>query len=279
VTGQGRLERLGQSRHPGPSGQFGRAVHAEWTKLRTVPGSAGLLAAMVAATAAVGAAADAGTRCQLRLACSGDTARLSLSGVQLGQAIVVILAVLLISSEYSTGMIRVTLAAVPRRAVVLAAKATVLTGLVLAGGLIAVAGSVLAGRLILPGNGFTAARGFPLLSLTDGPVLRAAAGSVLYLALIGLLSLGAATVVRDSAAAIGVVLGLLYLFPVIAHVVGPHWYRHVEQIGPMTAGLAIQATTGLRGLPIGPWAGLGVLAAWAAGALLAGGLLFQLRDA
>jgi ABC-2 type transport system permease protein len=47
----------------------------------------------------------------------------------------------------------------------------------------------------------------------------------------------------------------------------------------MTAGLAIQATINLRSLPIGPWAGLGVLAAWAAGALLAGGLLLRLRDA
>ena len=80
-------------------------------------------------------------------------------------------------------------------------------------------GSLLAGRLILPGHGFTAAHGFPPLSLGDGPVLRAAAGSVLYLALIALLSLGIATAVRDSAAAIGVVLGLLYLFPIVAAVV------------------------------------------------------------
>ncbi len=60
-------------------------------------------------------------------------------------------------------------------------------------------GSLLAGRLILPGHGFTAAHGYPPLSLGDGPVLRAAAGSVLYLALIALLSLGIATIVRDSA--------------------------------------------------------------------------------
>ena len=75
---------------------------------------------------------------------------------------------------------------------------------------------MLAGRLLLPGNGFTTAHGYPLLSLGDGPTLRAAAGSVLYLALIALLSLGIATPVRDSAAAIGVVLGLLYLFPIIS---------------------------------------------------------------
>ena len=59
----------------------------------------------------------------------------------------------------------------------------------------------------------------------------------------------------------------------------PHWHRHVEQIGPMTAGLAIQATTGLHSLPIRPWAGLGVLAAWSAAALIIGGVVFRLRDA
>jgi ABC-2 type transport system permease protein len=134
--------------------------------------------------------------------------------------------------------------------------------------------------VILPGHGFTPANGYPLLSLSDGPVLRAAAGSVLYLALIALLALGAATAVRDSAVAIGIVLGLLYLFPIIAGVVtDPHWQRHLEQIGPMSAGLDIQATIGLRSLPLSPWTGLGVLAAWAAGALLAGGLLLRLRDA
>jgi hypothetical protein len=84
-------------------------------------------------------------------------------------------------------------------------------------------------------------------------VLRAAFGSVLYLALIALLSLGAATALREAAAAIGVVLGLLYLFPIIAAVAGrPDVERHLEQIGPMTAGLAIQATTSLNTLPISP---------------------------
>jgi len=151
---------------------------------------------------------------------------------------------------------------------------------VLAAGAVAVAGCLLAGRLILPGHGFTAAHGFPVLSLTNGPVLRAAAGSVLYLALIALLSLGVCAVLRDSAIAVGVVLGLLYLFPILAALASdPPWRRHLEQIGPTTAGLAIQATTGLRSLPISPWAGLGVLAAWAAGALLAGGLLLRFRDA
>jgi ABC-2 type transport system permease protein len=193
---------------------------------------------------------------------------------------VTILAVQAIGGEYSSGMIRVTLAAMPSRITVLAAKAAVLAGLVLVAGAIAVLASLLAGRLILPGHGFTAAHGHPPLSLADGPVLRAAAGSVLYLALIALLGLGAATVVRDSAAAIGVVLGLLYVFPILAQVVtDTEWRRLLQQIAPMSAGLAIQATTGLHSLPIGPWAGLGVLAAWATAMLVLGGLLLWLRDA
>jgi ABC-2 type transport system permease protein len=256
-----------------------QALHAEWTKLRTAPGTIWLLLAVIALTAAVSAAAAATITCPSG-GCAVDPAKLSLTGINLGQAVVAILAVLAISSEYSTGMIRITLAAMPRRPTVLAAKAAILTAIVVPAATIAVLTSVLAGRRILPGHGFTLAHGYPLLSLGDGPVLRAAAGSVLYLALIALLSLGLATAVRDSATAIGVVLGLLYLFPIIAQVVSdPHWQRHLQQLGPMPAGLAIQATTNLRGLPIGPWAGLGVLAAWAAAALLTGGLLLRLRDA
>jgi ABC-2 type transport system permease protein len=157
--------------------------------------------------------------------------------------------------------------------------ATVVTAVVVRAGIVAVLVCVLAGRFVLPGRGFTPAHGLPLLSLGDGPVLRAAVGSVLYLMLIGLLALGLAAVVRESAASIGAVLGLLYVFPIVAQVVGPAWQRRLEQIGPMSAGLDIQATTNLNGQPLSPWAGLGVLALWAAAALITGGLLLRLRDA
>ena len=136
-------------------------------------------------------------------------------------------------------MIRLTFTAMPRRISVLSAKATVVTGLMLAAGTVASAGSVLAGQLILPGHGLVG----PPLSLGNSTDLRAALGSALYLALIALLALGVATLVRDSAAAIGTVLGLLYLFPILAATItDPAWHRHLQQIGPMTAGLDIQAT-------------------------------------
>ena len=248
------------------------ALRAEWTKLRTVASTGWLLLAVVLVTVAVSAAADAADVCTSSAGCHPDVTRLSLTGTDAGQAVAAIVAVLAVTAEYGTGMIRTTLAAMPLRTAVLAAKAAVVTGLTLAVGAIAVLGSVLAGELILPGHGLT-------LSLSIEPVLRAAAGTVLYLALIALLSVGVAAAARDSAAAIGVVLGLLYLFPILGLAAGPDWQRHLQQVGPMTAGLEIQASAGLRHLPIGPWAGLGVLAAWAAAALLGGGLLRCLRDA
>jgi ABC-2 type transport system permease protein len=253
------------------------ALHAEWTKMRTSPGGTWLALAALVLTAGLGAATAATTR--YIPGAAQDPTKISLTGIDLGQAVVAILAVLTISGEYSTRLITTTLTAIPRRSTMLAAKATVVTAMVLAAAAAAVLCSVLAGRLLLPGNGFTTAHGYVLLSLGHGPVLRAAAGSVLYLALIALLSLGIATVVRDSATAIGTVLALLYLFPIIASAVtDPTWQRHLQQISPMDAGLAIQNTTNLHGLPIGPWAGLGVLAAWATVAMLAATASLRLRD-
>ena len=254
------------------------AVHAEWTKLRTLPGTGWLLLAAVALTAAVSAIAANAVSCPGG-GCQVDPAKVSLTGVDLGQAIVAIIAVTAVSGEYSTGMIRLTLTATPRRWLVLAAKAATVGTAILAAGAIAVLASVLAGGLLLSRHGISPAHGYESLSL-GGPVLRAAAGSVLYLALIALLGLGVAAAVRDSAVAIGVVLALLYLFPIIASAVTSQgWQRHLDQISPMTAGEYIQATTNLRSLPLTPWQGLGVAALWALGALLLGGCVLRLRDA
>ena len=258
---------------------LGEALRAEWTKLRTVPSTAWLLLTAIVLTVGVSTLATVAERCPA--SCAEDTTKLSLTGILLGQAAVAVLAVLVITGEYSSGMIRTTLTAVPRRTTALAAKAIALTGVVLAAGTFAVLGSVLAGHFILPGNGFTGAHGSLPLSLGAGPTLRAAAGSVLYLVLIALLSLGLATALRDSGATIAVVLALLYIVPILSDLgtMDPTWEHRLQRYGPMTAGLAIQATRNIGKLPIGPWAGLGVLAAWAAAALLAGGLLLLLRDA
>jgi ABC-2 type transport system permease protein len=223
------------------AGRMRGALIAEWTKLRTTPGAAWLLLITVAGIVGLGAAVCAAADHP------HDAGRLALSGVYLGQAPVAVLGVLTVSGEYSTGLIRVTLAAVSGRPIVLAAKAVVLAVVVAAAGGAALLVSVLVAKRIG-------------LELADGPVLRAAAGSVGYLVLIALLSIGVAAVVRDSAAAIGTVLGLLYLPPILATMVtDPHLNRLLERIAPMTAGP-------------------GGLAAWSGGALLAGALLLRSRD-
>jgi ABC-2 type transport system permease protein len=255
------------------------AVHAEWTKLRTLSGTAWLLLAIVAMTVALSLLASSTVTCD-SANCGQDPAKVALTGVEFGQAVAAVLGVLAIGGEYNTGMIRVTLAAMPRRSTVLAAKAIVVGALALAAGIAAVLVSVLAAGLILPGHGFTGAHGFTGLSLTQAAVLRATVGSALYLALIALLGVGVAAMTRDSGASIGIVLGLLYIFPIVIAVVSnPRWHKDLQQIAPLNAGLAVQSTVNMQSQPIGPWAGLCVLAAWAVGALLLGGILLRLRDA
>jgi len=255
----------------------GEALHAEWTKLRTVAGPSLLLAGVVALTVAVGVAAANAVQCK-SVTCGIDPATVSFTGIYLGQAVAAVAGVLAIGNEYSTGMVKLSLTAMPRRLAWFLAKAAVLTAPMLLAAALAVAGSAVAGLLILPGHGFTPAHGYA--SLTAAADLRAAAGTVLYLTLIALLGFGVAVAVRDSAAAIGLVLGLLYLFPIAAAVVSDETIaRHLQQIGPMSAGLDVQSTIGIAGLPLTPWQGLGVVALWAVGALLLGALVLRFRDA
>lgn len=254
------------------------ALHAEWTKLRTAPGTGWLLLVAVVVTVGLSWLASAAVKFSAREL--QDPVKSSLAGVQAGQAIVALIGVLIITGEYSSGMIRSSLTAMPQRWTMLAAKGLILTGLVLLTGIVAVFGSLLIGRFTLPDNGFTAANGFVPLSIDDPLTMRAAVGSVIYLGLIGLLSLGMATLIRDSAVAVGAVLGLLYLCPILIQVVGdPDWKRHLEQIAPTNAGLTIQSTVDLQSLAISPWLGVGVLAAWAAGAMVAAAMALHLRDA
>jgi ABC-2 type transport system permease protein len=177
--------------------------------------------------------------------------------------------VLAAGGEYGTGMIAVSLAAVPGRGRLLAAKAGAASAVT--------AVTVTVAGLLLPGHGFTAARGFDLA----GPATwRAALCAALCLTLTALLGLGVTAAVRDSVAASGVTLAVLYLFPVAAGLVSdPVVQRHLEQAGPLTAGADSLAAAGLAGLPLTPWQGLGVAAAWAAGALALGAAALLSRDA
>lgn len=226
---------------------FADAWRAEWIKARTLAATGWLLAATVVLGVGLSAAVCAIVHYQ---AGSGqDPAKLAFSGVQLAQAPTAIWAVRAIAGEYRNGLIHITLTAVPQRTNLLAAKSTVIAALALAAGAVTVVGSLLATRTELAANGFT-----------TGPTLSAGFNSALYLALISILATGAALAVRDAAAATGIVLGLLYLFPLAAQLAGnAAWQRRVEQVGPTTAGIS-------------------VLAVWAAASILIGGLVLHLRD-
>jgi ABC-2 type transport system permease protein len=262
----------------------GRALRAEWTKLRTVPSTGWTLLAVVVMTTAVGALVSwdlTPPNCERSdQSCDFDLTKLSLSGLYIGQAAVVVLAVLAVTAEYEAGMIRTTLAACPRRLTVLAAKAAVLASVVLLISVVSVLGSLVTGREILARGGFTAAGGYRPLSLGDGPTLRAYGGTVLYLALVAIIALGIGFVVRHTGGTVTLVLGLLYLAPVITIAVSdPRWREWIQQVSPMTAGLSVQATLRLDALPISPWRGLGVVALYAAASTVAAAAALRFRDA
>jgi ABC-2 type transport system permease protein len=252
-------------------------LRAEWTKARTLPSTPWLLIGLVALTVAVGALAAASLHvrdCADPANCGEDFAKLSLAGLWLSQAVAVVIGVLALGNEYGTRMITVTVAAVPGRLRALAGKATVVLVLVVAAAVPGVVAAYALARTIFAGNDF------PLPDAVTAASVRAAGGTVLYLVLVALLALGVAAVVRDTAGALSTVLALLYATPALALVVSdPIWHERLQRFSPLTAGMAIQATTNLDALPIGPWRGLGVLAAWTAVALLAGTVCFLVRDA
>jgi ABC-2 type transport system permease protein len=252
-----------------------RAVRAEWTKLRTLPSTGWLLLGAVVATVAIGFAITASldySRCDAP--CVVDPGRLSLTGVRLGQVAVVILAVMAVTAEYATHTIQPTLAAVPRRISVVVGKLVTVVALALAAGATAVAGSIAAARSVLPHTGF------PQLSVSDHLVQRAALGTAVYLGLIAALGAGLGLLLRDTAGAVIVALAVIYGMPVVAAFISdPRWQHRLHRYSPMDAGLAIQSTRNLAADHIGPWAGIGVLSAYAGVAVVAGLLAFHVRDA
>ncbi|GGJ57687.1 ABC transporter permease [Streptomyces brasiliensis] len=244
-----------------------RWLHAEWTKLRTVPSTWWLLGATVVLTVVAGAAAASSLTtevCPSLEACHEDTVKLSLTGVWLGQSTCLVLGALSMGSEYGTGTMRTTLTAMPVRGRVLLAKAVALA-----------LPTALAGAVAVVTSLWTASR----ILRVQGPLLRAAVGSVLLLTLVALLGLALATLLRDTAAGVTVGLGLLYVVPLLADMLhSPTWQHRLQRWAPMPAALSVQATRDLARLPIAPWPGLGVLAAYATGLLAVAGVLFRLRD-
>jgi hypothetical protein len=219
-----------------------------------------------------------------------DGVRQSLTGVSFGVMVIIAVAVLFITSEYRQGMIRTTFAASPRRGRVLAAKAIVVGATTFVVGLVATFASVLLALPILRANGL-APPVFQVPSLSDGPVLRAIAGTAAVLALFAVLGLAAGAILRRSPGAIIVVVVPLLIPQLIAGVLPLAAARWLMLATP-AAGFSIQQTVEQRYdfvssicLPedgcftTGPWVGFGVLCAYTAVALAAGFWLLRRRDA
>ena len=179
-----------------------------------------------------------------------------------------VLGVLVMSSEYSSGTIRLTLAAVPRRPLVLAAKAVVFGAVALVAGEVVTFGGFLAGAAFVRA-------GVPHPALSQPTVLRAVALSGAYLCLVGLIGLGFGAILRHGAAAIAALVTLVFVAPLAGLAATPAGKFLPELIYANSLG----ATQPQSGFTLSPWAGLGIIGAYAVVLLTVGGWLLARRDA
>ena len=260
-----------------------QALRSEWTKLRTVRSTFWSLLLLVGVSILSTSALTSGSSTEggsPGFPGDNDIVLDSLAGIWFGQIAAAVLAVLVVTSEYSTRMIRTTFAANPRRRTVLVAKIAVVTGVVLAAGLATSVACFQVGQWILRGNGFDYDGGYPAVTLADGDALRAVLGTAAYLGLLAIFSAGVGAIFRHTAAAITVVLAAV-LAPVIMIGFLPEGIAaQVERTLLMGAGLAIQQTVDRPdNIQLSPAGGLAVVAAYAFVSVLLALVLVARRDA
>lgn len=287
------LERRPRADHPATPAahlSFPRIVRSEWGKLMSLRSTWWTLG--VALVLQVGVAALMGLVARVASSGSGavtvegdpsnvfDASLLPYVGLQFAQLAVVALAVLAITSEYSSGQIRSSLVAVPRRTPVLWAKTLAVVVLVVVLGVVSGALSVGVGRLI-GGDQI----GF---GLSDGETVRILAAGPLYLVAIAALSLGVGALLRHTAGAISALVGLLLVVQAVFSLVPLKALQIISPWLPGTAGMQLFTTDqGVElqraadpvGVVFDPWVGYGVLAAWAVLALVAAAVTLRTRDA
>lgn len=256
---------------------FVDAVRSEWTKFRTVRSTWWTLVAVAAVTIGLGYAVSAAVtarwdRMSLVQRLTFNPTTRSLTGLFLAELIIGVLGVLVITSEYSTGMIRSTLAAFPHRRQVLVAKASVLVLPVFLVGAVSALAAFLGGQAIFSKKGIG-------VSLTAPGEWRAIVGAGIVLTLEALFALGLGTVVRHTAGAIAAYVGFLLVAPLILSALPDPWGRDLEEYFPLSAGQAFMRVghTSRDLLPAG--SGLAVLCGWAVLALALGAWFISRRDA
>ena len=251
-------------------------IASEWTKLRTVRstywtlfaaafitiGVSVLVCLIVAAQYATMSAKDRGTF---------DPITSSLAGAFLAQLAIAVLGVLVITSEYGSGMIRSTFAAVPQRLTVFAAKAGVFAVVSFVVTTTACLIAFFVGQALLSSTGRGVGIGSP-------GALRIVIGTGLYLAVLGLLALSLGTIIRKTAGAITAVVGMIFVLPALAQLL-PSSMNAVQKFLPSNAGDALISNTARSSTQLSPWVGFGVFCLWAVIGLTVAGALLVRRDA
>jgi hypothetical protein len=257
---------------PLPEARYGlaQAARMEWVKLRSLRPTWWTLAVTAAGTVGIGLGVGLGSK-----NAAADVTNNALAGVVPGLLLAGALGVLTMTSEYSSGTVQVTLAAIPRRPLVLAAKAVVFGGVTLVVGEAAAFTAFLAAAATL-GHGIAAP------TLGQPGVLRAVVVSGAAFCLVGLLGLGLGAIIRHSAAAVAVLVAGVYVAAmavgIVAHSVAAYMPLLILENSLSTTK---PVTCGGAACPhfLSAWAGLGVLGLYAAIALAAGGWLLARRDA
>jgi hypothetical protein len=254
---------------------FADAVRSEWTKLRTVRSTFWSLVVAAVLGIGLGALISAisanhyGTDPGIRL--DWNPTDRSLRSLEIAQLAFAILGVMVVTGEYSTGMIRTSLAAVPRRSRMLAAKSLVFGTLALVAGEVISFVTFFVGQALISGKA-------PSASIGQHEVLRAVAGAGLYLSVLALLGVALGVILRHAAAAIGSVVAILLVLPGIAAALPSSWSRPIEKYWPTNAGQQV-AQIVRDSNTLTPWLGMALFAGFVAVVMVAAFLLLERRDA
>jgi ABC-2 type transport system permease protein len=266
---------------PAPSGRagFGGTLRSEFTKIRSVRSTYWSLLVLLAISIGIGAAICAGAAANWSQTSAADRAtfdatQVSIAGLfYLGQLVIVVLGALVLTAEYSTGMIRTSLTVMPRRVTVYAAKALVFAVVALVVALVAAFIAFFVGQALLAST-------HESVTLSAPNVLRAVIGSALYVTLCGLFAFAAGAIIRHTAATITSIIGLLFVIPILVHLLPSSWYHDIVRWLPDSAGSAISATIRPQDPHLfSPWGQFTVFAVYTAILLVVGAILFRKRDA
>ncbi len=252
--------------------RFGQVARMEWIKLRSVRSTGWLLVFVVLAMIGTGIGVGAGYRSHLPVATAAQIVNNSLGGAALAQLLIGALGVLIATSEYSSGIIRATLAAIPHRGLVLVAKLVTFGAVAFPVGELAAFAAYAAGQATIAGSPV------PHASLGDPAVLRPVLLTGAYLGLIGLIGLGLGTATRHTGGGIGALFGVLVVPMFVLVMFGPAGLAAAKFVPMFILANSVAVVTPVPGC-LSAWAGIGVLCLYAAVALGLGGRLLVRRDA